>query len=233
VYERGEFTSSLSALAKIKVRSPERKFTAKALIFVQRPGSLRVEVLNFWGQAVFLLLAREGRLLAYSVGEEVVFEGEASPENLSRFIPGSFAVEDVADLLLGGVLWFSRDVEETSVTRADGFGLYQFVDKGKRLQRLWVDPQTLAVIRQDLISSEKGDVVVRIDREDFTEESGCLFPRKIKAHLPTAQSDIEVRYSRLKVNAPLSSEAFTFAPPPGVQVAPFEELSPPSFSPQQ
>ncbi len=90
----------LSASGRLTLSGPQGRFSARVVIGVARPDSLRIEIPSGAGLR-FLLITREGRLRADLPGDDAMFEGPATGEIMNRLFGIDVEAKDLVGALLG------------------------------------------------------------------------------------------------------------------------------------
>ena len=91
---------SLSGLAKFSMVTPERSLNGSQVLLIEKPNSLRAEVLSLFGSPLLLLAANGDRLDALLPFENEFYTGSASAKNLGRFVRLPLKLEDLVNVLL-------------------------------------------------------------------------------------------------------------------------------------
>lgn len=204
---------SLQGDAKLTVRSPQGNGTLSLYVAVQRPASLHLETLDFFGKPLAVLVSDGVHFGLYQAQENRYYEGPASAQNVSRFLPVVIPPEQLARLLLGGVPVF--DDPEPGLTLDRGAGVYRVqLRRGAATQVLTVDPATLRVRTSAVRGAQGYDVSL----EDFGDYGPVHFPRKLELDAPAEKSNLVLRYTQVTLNAPVDAALFTPSPPERVPV---------------
>ncbi len=201
-----------SLRARARLKAGLAGMWSRQAVLVQRPGEVRMDVLSPFGLALALGAQRD-LLWAYSPAEQVRYEGEASPQNLARFLGAPVSVGDLVDILLGlppartlvGQPGLGRDAEQRLVLTLPFDGGVQW---------LWFDPVTLQVARAE---ERRGDVLTfTLAFDDYREG----FPHALDVASPLVGSSARLAYDTVERNPTL--EPTVFAPPPTPRVLPLE-----------
>jgi outer membrane lipoprotein-sorting protein len=90
----------VSLRARVRLKSGIARVWTRQAVLLQRPSSVRIDVLSPFGLA--LALGTDGRTLwAYPPQQGVRYEGPATAENLARLLGTPLEVADLVDVLLG------------------------------------------------------------------------------------------------------------------------------------
>lgn len=194
---RGEQTG---LRARAKLRSGVAGMWAREAVVVERPRSVRVDVLSPFGLAI--ALGTDGSSIwLYPPSEGVRYEGRATPENIARFLGAPVSVEDLVDILLG----FPPRREPKGmvvVTWQDGLWQIEVPHAGGR-QALLVDPET-GWVREAIEhrGDRAGDVRVRF----FDHQDG--FPHAIDVSAPALEVEARLRYAEIEHDPVVDASVF-------------------------
>lgn len=186
--------------ARARLRSGVAGMWAREALVVERPRSVRVDVLSPFGLA--LALGTDGTLLwVFPPSEGVRYEGVATPENLARFLGAPVAIEDLVDILLGVP---PRRVPAGPVTTTWEDGTWRVeLPHGGGVQVLFVEPGTGRVLEAvEQSEAEPGEMRVRFhDHRDG-------FPHAIDVTVPALEVDARLRYGDIEYNPAIDAAVF-------------------------
>lgn len=204
---------SLQGDSKLTVDSPQGKGTLSLYVAVQRPASIHLETLDFFGKPLAVLVSDGTHFGLYQAQENRYYEGPASPENVSRFLPVVIPPDELVRLLLGGVPMIEDPHPAMELDR--DAGVYRLhLQRGEVGQTITIDPATLRVLSSEVRGTRAYDVKL----EDFGHYGEVDFPRKLELHAPDAKADLVLRYTQVSLNAAVDPELFTPSPPANVPV---------------
>ena len=208
----------LKGIATVKVKSATEDYSFREVIIVQRPSSLRMEILGLFGQPVFFLTAKDDRLSVLSPAENTFYQGKVTPENLSIIFPFYLRPQDLFPILLGSVPlvdYVSIDIEFKG---EEDLYLVKLVQEGETVRQiLWVEPLDLSILKCEIYDySEKP--LLGIKFEGYKRVNGQLFPTSISISLPLSSAEIRVNYTDIEVNSGVGIDAFNLSVPPGVRI---------------
>ena len=213
---------SLQGDAKLTVQSPQGNGTLSLYVAVQRPASLHLETLDFFGKPLAVLVSDGVHFGLYQAQENRYYEGPASAQNVSRFLPVVIPPDELARLLLGGVPQLPDPNPTLSLDR--DAGVYRVtLQQGAAHQILAVDPTTLRVKTSEVRGTQGYDVTL----EDFGDYGSVHFPRKLDLDAPSEKSTLVLRYTQVSLNAPVDPTLFAAAPPVNVPVVQVDALGRP------
>lgn len=204
---------TLQGDAKFKVESPQANGTVKQFIAVTRPAALHIETYNFFGKPVSVLISDGERFSLYDADKNVFYEGPATVEAMSRFLPIALAPVEVVALMLGQVPRIpaadGRLILDTDHRRYVLTLQYQ-----QATQVLEIDPKTLDVLR----STVRGVNAYDLELGDFQDEPGGRFPHEITLSANQANVVLTYRYTDVKVNGEPDLSMFHAEPPKSAKV---------------
>lgn len=205
------------ALADMEYRGPKDRGHVKEIVVVERPDRLRIEMMSPFGVA--LQLTSDGKSLrAYHRGQRTFYSGDATAPNLSRFTHLDLAIRDIADLLVGVPPNRPRRRRaEMEFENATKLWRVRSVLAEGGAQMLWFEQDRLLAVRSEEVDSE-GAALYRTSYGDYRPVRGVLVPFDVRFEVPNQQTSVELRYSTIQVNEPLSEAIFRFDAPSGAKL---------------
>src|SRR5262249_55005743 len=205
-----EATTSLRARARLKA-GLAGLWTHQAVL-VQRPSEVRMDVMSPFGLALAIGTQREV-LWVFQPSNQVRYEGEASPLNLTRFLGAPVTVSDLVDVLLG-VPPARVATAAPTLERTSDQGLVVTLPFDGGTQRLSFDPATLELRRAE---ERRVDVLtLTVAFDDYRDG----FPYALEVAPPITGSSARLAYDSVERNVPLDAALFT--PPSVPRVLPLE-----------
>jgi hypothetical protein len=206
-------------VARLAVDGPDGAGGVEQLVVAERPGQLRLESRDFFGN-VLAQLAVDGEALAlYDARARVFYRGAATAENVGRLVPVALAPVDLVTLLCGSAPLLEG--EPLEVTPADG-ALRLTVRRADSLQRLDVGEGAVVLHAR---SSRGGAAGLEVDLAGHRPYGEALLPREVTARAPAAGVALSLRWKEVEVNRPIDPALFRLAPPDGARIV---DLAPPS-----
>ncbi|MCK6554033.1 DUF4292 domain-containing protein [Candidatus Binatia bacterium] len=215
VSSRRESVSTLRALARVRIKDPAGTVASREAIVVARPARLRVEVLSAFG-SLLVFTVDEGQLRAYASGEDTVYTGTASPENLSRYAGVGLAPDHLVDLLLGTPPSQPGAAGgEVAVDSGTGWiALTQPMVGGSRIT--WFTAAWLPVAVED--RNDAGEVLWRASFDGHETYAGASLPTRIILEAPPLGRAVDIALNDIDVNPRLDAAAFALRAPAGARV---------------
>jgi hypothetical protein len=197
--------------AKLGVRSPQGSGSLGMYLAVARPALLHLETMDFFGRPQAVLTTNGERFGLYQASEATFYEGPASAQNLSRFLPIQLPPRELTQLMLGQVprIPFERaslSVDEREVA-------YKLVlEAGEVTQTVWVDTLTFRPLKSEVRGTRAYDLTLTAE---------------------AAKTVLELRYKDVTLNDAPDPAQFEIAAPPDVPVVALDEAGNPQGPPRQ
>ncbi|MBI2897179.1 MAG: DUF4292 domain-containing protein [Deltaproteobacteria bacterium] len=209
---------SMRARGKADHFGPEGRVRGTVYFFVEASGRLRFEALTPLDTPAASLASDGTTFTLLDTRERVFYTGPALPCNIARLLRIPMAGRDVAAILLGGTPLIRHDRASLGWDD-DGFYVLSLSSTAEGLrQRVEIAPDRS---RLDVLKSEVRDsrgIVFAVEFEDFGRIEGVPFPKKIHFVNEREDADVMVHYDRVELNPALPEDAWTLAPPAGMEV---------------
>jgi hypothetical protein len=215
---------SVQGRARVGVDSPGGSGGAEQFLVAERPGRVRVEAYDFFGNVVALLAVEDGRLALYDARQRTFMRGAATPANLARLVPVPLAPEELVTLLCGSVPLL--DGPAVAAEAGDGVVVLT-LRQGDLLQRLEVGPGAAILASRVRRLTAGGEVPAGLEAEFSVHRTraGLRLPTDLSARLPQADVALTLHWRELEVNRPVDPSLFRPDPPAGARVV---DLDPPA-----
>jgi hypothetical protein len=230
--ERHELLSSqlngIRAEARVDQRGDQGRVRGTVLMFVERSGRVRFDVMTQFGPIA--ILTSDGTRFAYAdLREKRYLSGETCPANIARLLGVPLTAAETAHFLLGGTPILEHG---KSSLRWSDEGFYTAVLYGSGGERQELDfeleptdaaaqpgAQRIALLRTELFDP-KGERVWRVSYADLQAVSDgkvkLRLPFSVRVEQTASKSDTLVRFKELKVNPTFTDEIFSQSPRPGM-----------------
>jgi hypothetical protein len=199
--------------AKLRVASPQGSGTLSMFLAISRPGLLHMETFDFFNRPVAALVSDGQRFGLYQTEGNVFYQGPASPENVSRFLPVVLPSEELVAVMLGQVPFIPAERKTLELDRGEGVYVLKLF-RGPVTQTLQVHPKFYRVVRSEV----RGIPGYDLSFDDFKQEGQALFPKEVKLIAEAAETELRLRYSDVTLNAPPDLTLYELAPPEGARV---------------
>ena len=144
-----------------------------------RPQNLRVEILGPWGQPTLSFVMNGPRFFLHSRQDNRYFKGDATKDNLSRFVSVPLRAEDLFGLLSGQPPILPFHHAKIRASTAEGGWVVSLYKKWARLiEKIWLKDDAKAVEQVEVFDSW-GNVQYRVAFSEFHEVESLFLPHKI------------------------------------------------------
>ena len=215
---RTQALQGLKGLAQVKITSPEKSWSGQQVIFARSPAALRIESLSPLGIPQFYMVTDGLTLNFYNPRENLYYRGPTGDQRLASFLPIALEPREMVSFLCGGVpkmdtgqVYLREDPKET-------LWILELVSPQQTVKQiLWVQPQTLDVLRAEL--HHLGSVH-RLTFADFRPLEEFRLPHRLQWSDGQSRFSIAVYYQEVEINPSWEVNAFQLPVPPGATVAP-------------
>lgn len=199
--------------AKLHVSTPQGSGTLSMFLAISRPGLLHMETFDFFNRPVAALVSDGQRFGLYQTEGNTFYQGPASPENVSRFLPVVLPSEELVAVMLGQVPFIPAERKTLELDRDEGVYVLKLF-RGSVTQTLQVHTKFYRVVRSEVRGVPGYDLAFG----NFKQEGAALFPKEVKLIAQAAETELRLRYSDVALNAPPDLTLYELAPPEGARV---------------
>jgi len=214
VRERGSRLRSLSGSGSLAFESPAVAGSAFFTLALRKPDSLLVQLEGPFGIDVGTLLLTRERFLLYNSLENTVRTGPPDPAIFRSVLPVELTIDQVMEAF-SGVFTIHGSPTDVRTYEVDGDRFRLVTECGVGECTYWIDPET-AVVTAYRQTDATGRVLVEATAGSLAEEDAVFAPRRVRISLPSTGRRVSVAFSRIVINDPEPSFAFTI--PPGAEV---------------
>lgn len=213
---RLQVLQGLKGLAWVKVTSTGKNFQSQEVLFVQRPGFLRIESLGSLGIPQLYLVTDGRELNLYDPGENRYYRGPATASHLSSALPVVLEPEEAVALLLGGPSLIEHETSSIRADREKGLWVLDLVSTSREeRQSLWVHPQSFYILRAEIHRSGSSRFLTFAD---FGQVQGIFFPKRIQLISFEPKGQVSVDYQEVELNPDWKKQDFQLPVPRGAKV---------------
>ena len=226
--------------ARVRIASPGGSGTFSEFAAAEKPDRVRLETLDFFGNPAAVLVAAGGRFSFLDRRANVLYRGDATPENVSRLLPVMLPIEELATILCGSApllpgtpLQADVDGGLLLLTIGQG-GLGQRVAIGERASVEW--SRIRRIDRDEGGASREVAPAYDLEFGTFRGRAGVRFPTELHLDAPSGRAHVDFSWRDVEVNASLDPALFRLEPPRGARVvdlAAGEAVPTPDPSPDQ
>ncbi|QSQ25035.1 DUF4292 domain-containing protein [Pyxidicoccus parkwayensis] len=218
VRENQDNILTLEGDSKLRVESPQGSGTLSMFVSVTRPALLHLETFDFFNRPLASLVSDGKGFGLYQTETNTYYQGPASPENVSRFLPVVLPNQELVAIMLGQVPLIPPERMTLELDRKEGvyvLTLYQ----GPATQVLQVHTKYLRVMK----SQVRGVPGYDLGFDDFQEKGSLIFPGKVELVAEQAKTRLQLRYQQISLNGRPDLTLYELLPPEGAKVVEVDE----------
>jgi hypothetical protein len=220
--------NGMRAEARVDQRAKQGRIRGTVLMFVERAGRVRFDVITQFGP-VAILTSDAARFAYADFRENRYLTGDTCPQNIARLLGMPLSAADTARFLLGGTPVIAV---ATAQLHSSDTGTYLLVLRGQHAERqelelavypadlrLPPDRQRLYLVRSELFSAQ-GQRIWRVTYDEVepvgSGPTALLMPRKVHIEQPASSSDTLVHFKDIALNPHIPDDAFVQTARPGM-----------------
>jgi outer membrane lipoprotein-sorting protein len=214
--DRDNVVRSMQSSAVMEYTGGGQHFKARENIVVQRPASMRVEVMSVAGVAL-VVAADGGQIAVYDPGKDTLMQGAASAATLERFARIPMTPDAATRLLLGlspdsGMLSAPPD----SMTVNGDSKILTYRQPGGVVDELGFDGAgNLEMVRE---TQAGGRVTYEVHYSDYRDVgNGIKFPQQAVATFPKTGTTVKFHFENPSINQDVPDSTFVLLPRPGTR----------------
>jgi hypothetical protein len=219
---------SVRGEVRVRVKGQER-VAVPAFVAAEKPASLHLEALDFFGNPAAVLVVMGGRLSIYDARQRTFYRGAATPENVGRLVPVALAPEELVAELCGAPL---LDGEAVRAEPGSGYVTLEVRD-GPRTTTMRVVAG--AAVAQAGVRRGRGGHDVSWSLPHAA--TGAAPPGDVTLASKDPPVRVDVGWVDYEANVALDAGLFRMEPPAGARIvdldAPGAELPQPVFPMEQ
>jgi outer membrane lipoprotein-sorting protein len=218
VRERQSQVVTLEGDSKLHVDSPQGSGTLSMFVAISRPSLLHLETFDFFNRPVASLVSDGQRFGLYQSQGNTFYQGPASPENVSRFLPVVLPSEELVMVMLGQAPLLPPERMTLELNEKERVYVLTLF-RGPARQTLRVDPKYLRIVKSQVTGVPGYDLAF----DDFKQRGDLLFPGKVELTAAVADTKLELRYQQVTLNGRPDLTLYELAPPEGAKVVEVDE----------
>lgn len=218
VRENQDNIVSLEGDSKLRVESPQGSGTLSMFVSVTRPALLHLETFDFFNRPLASLVSDGKGFGLYQTETNTYYQGPASPENVSRFLPVVLPNQELVAIMLGQVPLIPPERMELELDRKKGVYVLT-LHRGAATQVLHVHTKHLRVMK----SQVRGIPGYDLGFEDFQEKGTLIFPGRVELVAEQANTRLQLRYQQISLNGRPDLTLYELLPPEGAKVVEVDE----------
>lgn len=218
VRENQDNILTLEGDSKLRVESPQGSGTLSMFVSVTRPALLHLETFDFFNRPVASLVSDGKGFGLYQTETNTYYQGPASPENVSRFLPVVLPNQELVAIMLGQVPLIPPERMTLELDRKEGVYVLT-LHRGPATQVLQVHTKYLRVLK----SQVRGVPGYDLGFDDFQEKGTLIFPGKVELVAEQAKTKLQLRYQQISLNGRPDLTLYELLPPEGAKVVEVDE----------
>jgi outer membrane lipoprotein-sorting protein len=216
--KKEEQLRSFRAVGSIQLRGEKQRWSGRAFVLVQLPSSLRLEVMNFFGQPVMYAASDGSEFVIWQPGENRAYQGLAARGTLARLINFPLRDQEAALLLAGIVPTWEQGEQELFKLSDTGGMLLKMEDTPSRLtQKVWLKAESGDATKIERLRGGKRELEATFS--DFKDLGGWSYPKSIM--MEGAKTRVTIHYERIAINEHVDQSVFHLSLPKGVEIIPW------------
>jgi len=212
---RADAAAGLRAHARISIDAPGLDVSRPQRLAVERPDSLRVEILGLFHQIAAVLVVRDGHYQLWESGTKEVQQGRVTSALLWRVARVALTPEEAVDLMLGSpglVPWLDLGPARW---QGDRFVVERLGGGGILVERLRFDAD--GRLRGFERFASTGELVWSATFDDHRPLMGGdgamrSFAHTVRLRFPLEEARVDVEYGEVQLDPELSPSLFELAP---------------------
>lgn len=202
----------LRASAKLSLEAPDLRLRRPQRMAVERPASLRIEILGLFNQVAAVLVTDGLQYQFLDVSRGELDEGEMTPSLLWQYARVDLRPEQAVDLLLGVPRPLAGLVPDGAETLAEnGVAVLLRGESAAAWQRYEFDAD--ARLRRVATLDPVGDLVWEASYDGYQDVGGAAFPFKVRLRFPRLDAETRVDYKTVHLNPDLPEGTFVLNVP--------------------
>jgi hypothetical protein len=195
------------------------KGSVNAWAAAEKPGRVRLELHDFFGNPAAVLIADGDRFAFYDGKTKTFYRGDASPENVSRFLPVVLPPSELVTILCGSAPILPGVPVEATPRRGAVLLVVAAAEIGQQLEI--VDELAIASsrVRREAPDAAAQAAFYDLELDRFLHHAGVRFPTEVRLDAASARSRVRLRWrDDLEVNGAVDAALFRLDPPRGAKV---------------
>lgn len=177
--QRKNDLKSFRGVGKFKTVRGTNANTFRMVWIGSKPQNLRVETLGPWGHPTLTFIINGSTFILHSHEDNRYFKGDATVENLSRFLPMRVRAEDLFGLLSGQPPILPFHHAKIRPSTAEGGRLLSLYKKwGRLIEKIWLKGDAKA-IEQVEVFDDWGNLQYRTAFSEFHQMEALCLPHRI------------------------------------------------------
>ncbi|HOW57055.1 MAG TPA: DUF4292 domain-containing protein [Smithellaceae bacterium] len=204
----------LKSIVQLELATAGGVYPTRAVLIARKPSYLRLELLPLMGTPDFFLAATPRKLRILLAGKGEYYRGAPTAENLARFLPGKFSLEEIVTILTGGFPIAGGPGTTVGIKPDKDFLLVEIKGKSGWMQKIWIDEHHHPTKFSHY--DEHNQEIYNIQHEYY--EEGKPLAGKITVRMAGGRTMLSVSYSDPEIEKGTADlSIFDLPPPAGVK----------------
>lgn len=212
-------TDRIVAMAQMELKTAQGNYPIRAALILQKPSWIRLEMLPLIGTPDFFLTATPDEMRMFIPSRGEFYSGKPSAQNLARFLPLAFHIEDLVMIFSGtyphltGKNLSHHQSAEAGLLRVD------MNVPGGDSQTIWLaqSGQPVKLIRKGADRRE----VYQVQYEDYA--SGSPLARRITITMADQVTSISVKFTDIRIEKVTDMSIFELPAARGIKTIQMDE----------
>lgn len=208
----------LSAVAKIDLITKQGYNPVRAALIIKKPSYLRLELLPMIGTPDFLLAASPEKMSIFIPSRRELYSGLPTGDNLARFLPWQFDIEDIVMIFSGNYPSFKEKAVVYQSYPEENLLRIEMKAPSGCSQTVWVGENNR--LMKFVRNNETGKEVYTV--KYFYGDTGDSVPEKINISMADGITSLSIKYSDVKIEKVTDLSIFDLPVSGNVKIIPLE-----------
>jgi hypothetical protein len=202
----------ISSLAQIDLVTAEGYHPVRAALVMKKPAYLRMELLPLIGTPDFFLAASPGTMRIFIPSRGEFYTGKPTGDNLAKFLPWKFHLEDIVMIFSGSYPNLGADVSYENSAEGHYHRMVMQASSGHS-QIVWVEKngRMAKLVRK----GSDGREIYQVQYEDYEPESPLA--GRITIKMADGVTSISVKFIDIKIEKATDLAVFELLVPAGIK----------------
>lgn len=210
VREKGKELTSLRAEGTILMRRGGKRIKAHMILLLRRPATLRFETVSFFEQPLSILVTDGMQFSLWDMDKGRFYQGDATPQNISRVIPIPMDGPEVSGILFGDppLIPFA----ESKLDFKDGLYVLT-LSNSQQKQTIKIHPTRLRPT--EVLLKTGGKEYYKLVYDDWHDTQPPVI-EKATFSMPSENIHLVIKVRDVEKNVDLKDDLFVLTPPEGI-----------------
>ena len=207
-------TDRIVATARFDLTTAQGHYPIKAALILQKPSYFRLEVLPVIGTPDFFLAASSDEMRIFIPSQGEFYAGKPSAENLARFLPWAFNIEDIVTIFFGAYPPLTGNKLSYESYIEDHLLRVLMTTSAGASQTVWMNKNgTMAKL---IRNGTDGKEIYQVLYEDY--EPASRLPGKIIIEMADHITSVTAKLSDVRIEKATDLSVFALPVPAGMKI---------------